>query len=371
MTRLPGSIVNSSFWADLEGLILRVVHFLDEGRWRHFVESHPLSNVFHTPEMFQVFAQTEGYRPTLWATIDGDGEALALLLPVQVTLKGGLLRYLTNRAVVYGSVLYDPSPAGEEALAILLYAYIQEVGREVLFTELRNLSDLSAVQPLLNDYGFVYEDHLNYLIDLNRPLEQVMQSVGSRTRKHIRRGLARQEVIVEEISERGQIAACYDLLRKSYATARVPLADRSLFEAAFDVLYQRGMVKFWLARVGEAYVATSVEMLYKDTIYGWYSGIERTYASYTPGELLMWHILKWGVENGYRVYDFGGAGKPGEDYGVRDFKAKFGGELACYGRNTYVHAPTRLAISKVGYQVYRNLKKVIYGTDTRRRNATG
>jgi serine/alanine adding enzyme len=332
---------------------LRIVRFLDEDQWRHFVESQPTSNIFHTLEMLQVFARAKRHRPTLWAATDNDGEVLALLLPMQITLMDGLLRRLTTRAVVYGSVLYDPSPAGEEALATLLRTYAQDADREVLFTELRNLSDLSAVQPMLNDCGFVYEDHLNYLIDLDRPVEEVVQDIGVRTRKHIRRGLTKQKVVVEEVTERGQIGVCYDLLRKSYAGARVPLADRSLFEAAFDVLYPRGMVKFLLARVGDAYVAASVELLYKDVIYGWYGGVDRAYTGYTPSELLIWHIFKWGVENGYRLYDFGGAGKPDREYGVRDFKAKFGGELVCHGRNICVHAPGLLHLSRWGYAAYR------------------
>jgi dTDP-D-glucose 4,6-dehydratase len=70
-------------------------------------------------------------------------------------------------------------------------------------------------------------------------------------------------------------------------------------------------------------------------------------------ELLKWHILHWGAENGYRVYDFGGAGKPDEPYGVRDFKAKFGGELVNFGRNICIHAPTRLKLSQAGYRLFR------------------
>ena len=53
------------------------------------------------------------------------------------------------------------------------------------------------------------------------------------------------------------------------------------------------------------------------------------------------------------MYDFGGAGKPDEEYGVRDFKAKFGGELVCYGRNTCVHAPVLLQFSRFGYDILR------------------
>jgi CelD/BcsL family acetyltransferase involved in cellulose biosynthesis len=276
------------------------------------------------------------------------------MLPVQITLIDWLSR-LTTRAVVYGSVLYAPGSQGQEALELLLRAYTQEVDGTLLFTELRNLSNLDPVQPILVAHGFVYEDHLNYLVGLTHPPESVLQSIGPRTRKHIRRGLRRGRVVVEEVRERERVAPCYNLLQQTYRRAHVPLADRSLFEAAFDVLYPRGMVKFWLARVDAAYVAASVELLHKDVIVGWYGGIDRTYASCTPGELLIWHILKWGAENDYRVYDFGGAGKPDEEYGVRDFKAKFGGQLVCYGRNVCVHAPVHLRLSRCGYAAFRRL----------------
>lgn len=334
---------------------MQVVQSLEEIIWRRFIDEHPDSNIFQTPEMCQVFARTKGHRPILWATVDDDGGVLALLLPVQVTLIEGLLRRLTTRAVVYGSVLYDPSPAGEEALAFLLRTYAHEAGHEVLFTELRNLSDLSAVQPVLNDCGFIYEDHLNYLIDLKRPPEVIFQSIGRRTRKHIRRGLGRGEVMIEEVKEQEQVATCYDLLRQTYRAAQVPLADHSLFEAAFDLLYPKGMVRFTLARVGQTPAAASVELVYKDVIYGWYGGMDRAYSSYRPNELLIWHILQWGAEKGYRLYDFGGAGKPDEEYGVRDFKAKFGGLLVNYGRNVRIHSPLLMKISQKGYQLTRRL----------------
>jgi lipid II:glycine glycyltransferase (peptidoglycan interpeptide bridge formation enzyme) len=90
-------------------------------------------------------------------------------------------------------------------------------------------------------------------------------------------------------------------------------------------------------------------------VYGWYGGVDRTYSGYTPNELLTWHILKWGAENGYRTYDFGGAGIPGEQYGVRDFKSKFGGQLVCHGRNLYVHSPGLLRLSTFGFKVLRKI----------------
>ena len=162
-------------------------------------------------------------------------------------------------------------------------------------------------------------------------------------------------MVIEEVNQRERVALFYELLQKTYAAVQVPLADRSLFEAAFDVLYPQGMVKFLLARVGDDYAAGSVELICKDRIYGWYGGTDRAYSDYIPNELLLWHIFQWGAENGYKVYDFGGAGKPDEEYGVRDFKAKFGGELICFGRNICIHAPFLLRLSGLGYRIYRRL----------------
>jgi hypothetical protein len=347
-------------WAEQKegGLTLRIVRFLDEEKWRHFIESQPTSNIFHTPEMFQVFARAKGYQPRLWAAVNDGGQVLALLLPVQIALRGGILRRLTTRAVVYGSVLYDPSPAGEEALATLLRAYAQGADREVLFTELRNLSDLSAVQPVLNDCGFVYEDHLNYLIDLNRPIKEIWQGISKSGRQAIHRSM-RRGVVPEEVQDRSLIPMYYDLMRQSYARAKVPLADVSLFEAVFDILVPKGMAKMLLARVDDRYVAASLEIPYKGVIYSWYSGYDRTFRTFYPNDILVWHILKWGAKNGYRCFDFGGAGRLHEPYGLRDFKAKFGGRLVNFGRHTCVHAPFAFAFSRMGYQVYRGMMRYL------------
>jgi CelD/BcsL family acetyltransferase involved in cellulose biosynthesis len=347
---------------------ITIVDSLPEEQWNSFVQHHPMGNIFHTPEMFEVYSRTQGHQPELWAATE-DGRILALLVPVRITLIYGVLRYLTTRAVTYGSVLCAAGGEGQQGLSLLLQTYTQEVRRTTMFTELRNLSDLAAVQPILRERGFRYEDHLNYFIDLKRPLEAIFHSIGARTRKNIRHGLNRGQVAVEEVKEQGHVASCYDLLRQTYGAAQVPLADRSLFEAAFELLYPKGMVRFTLARVCDAPAAVSVELLYKDVVYGWYGGMDRSYGCYVPNELLMWHILKWSAEKGYRLYDFGGAGRPDEEYGVRDFKTKFGGTLVNHGLHIFVHTPWLLKISEEAYRLARRVllacKTTAYGSENR------
>jgi hypothetical protein len=228
---------------------LDIVNKLDEKEWLTFTDQHPYSNIFHTPVMFQVYSRAKGYRPKLYACVGDQGEILAVLSPVEVTLKGGMLHRLTTRAISFGGVLYALDFDGKEALADLLQAYKQCESGNTLFTELRNLFDMSDVQPVLKQLGYAYEDHLDYLIDLDGSPEKVLQNIGSRTRKHIRKGLRKGAVFVEELSNRDNLSEWYDLLVKTYSMAHVPLADRSLFDAAFDILYPKKMVKFWLARI--------------------------------------------------------------------------------------------------------------------------
>jgi lipid II:glycine glycyltransferase (peptidoglycan interpeptide bridge formation enzyme) len=328
------------------------VNELPEDQWRNFVEAHPQANIFHTPEMFQVFARVHNHRPTLWAAVDDDTCPWALLPVVNVTTMNGVLRGFTTRAVAYGSVLYDPGPEGERALATLLRTYERETKAGVLFTELRNLSDLGDGQSVLHECGFAYEGHLNFLVDLDQSEEAIWRRISKSGRQGVRTS-RNKGTVVEEVVERQKIAYAYRMLQEVYNRVQVPLASPALFEAAFDVLGPQDMFKVFLARVDAHYIGTCLLLLHKGRIIYWYAGSDRAFSSHAPGELLIWHALQWGKEHHFRVFDFGGAGKPDEDYGPRRFKAKFGGDLVEFGRNTYVHSDLRLQISRFGYSLYR------------------
>ncbi|RJP50450.1 MAG: GNAT family N-acetyltransferase [Anaerolineaceae bacterium] len=337
-------------------MTIQIVRSLSTDQWRTFVEQHPKGNIFHTPEMFEVYRLAKNHTPELWAATEG-GRILVLVIPVLITLTGGLLKRLTARSIVFGGILCEDSPNGQLALKELLKQYKRHADKSCLFAEVRNISSPAELNPILLEAGFQYQDHLNYLIKLENRAESVFNRIGPRTRKHIRQSLKRQEVQIVEVTDRLQIALCYELLRRAYRNARVPLADISFFYAAFDCLVPQKMARFTLAFVKNEPAAASIDLLYKDVIYGWYGGINRKFPAQVPNETLMWNILEWGCQNNYHVYDFGGAGKPNEKYGVRDFKAKFGGELVCFGRNTWIAHPALMAVSKFAYTMIR---RVIY-----------
>ena len=69
-----------------------------------------------------------------------------------------------------------------------------------------------------------------------------------------------------------------------------------------------------------------------------------------------WAAIEYGARNGLSYFDFMGAGSPDSDYGVREFKSKFGGKLVNYGRFLRINHPVLYQIGKIGLKLLKVLK---------------
>ena len=67
-----------------------------------------------------------------------------------------------------------------------------------------------------------------------------------------------------------------------------------------------------------------------------------------------WSGIQFAAESGHKCFDMMGAGAPGDGgYGVRDFKAKFGGTLVEYGRFKYICNKPLYALGKLGVRLMK------------------
>jgi lipid II:glycine glycyltransferase (peptidoglycan interpeptide bridge formation enzyme) len=63
--------------------------------------------------------------------------------------------------------------------------------------------------------------------------------------------------------------------------------------------------------------------------------------------------IEYALQNRIGKVDFMGAGKPGKDYGVRDYKLKFGCELQEQGRFLKIESPLLYRIGETGLNISR------------------
>jgi CelD/BcsL family acetyltransferase involved in cellulose biosynthesis len=339
-----------------DALSICVDEDIDVEAWRAFIDTEPSANIFHTPEMTGVFARAPGHGAIPWAVQSSSGAIVALVVPVQITLASGPARMWTSRSVGYGGIARSDDDAGVQATACLLQRYVTGHPRGLLFTELRHQGDASPIRPALQEAGFLREPHLNYVIALDRAEDELWSSLSRSARQRIR-GAEKKGVTVVAADDHATADAAYRMLADVYRRARVPLASPELFAAARAALAPSGSLRIVTAQVGRRVVAARFLLCFKTRILDWYAGSDRSFSSYSPNELLVWHTLRWGREHGYEEFDFGGAGRPDAPYGPRDFKAKFGGTLVEYGRDVLVHAPRRLRVSRTGYAAMRRLQR--------------
>ena len=205
---------------------MKIVKNLNEDSWKTFVENNPNGNIFHTPEMMEVFRRAKGFKPKLWAVVGDTGDIQAVFMPVQNTvINHFLFRWLTTRAVLFGSVLCAPTPEGNEALDYVLSRYNRRMGRSILFTELRNLSDMSNLQPILKKNGLEYEEHLNFLVDLKKSKKEIWNNIRSNAQRNIRKS-DKSGVTIEAVTEQSGILEAYTVLQQVYSRIQFPLPDQ-------------------------------------------------------------------------------------------------------------------------------------------------
>jgi CelD/BcsL family acetyltransferase involved in cellulose biosynthesis len=221
-----------------------------------------------------------------------------------------------------------------------------------VFTEIRHHVDGGELATALHACGFRHEGHLNFLVDLTQPEDELWRKVASSARRNVLKA-RRLGVSIEEAAGPADVAAGYEVLSNVYRRIRVPLPDRSLFEAAFRILGPLGRFRVLLARMGGQTIGVMTLLRYKDVVTYWYTGALRDHARVGVGDLLVASAIESGRELGCRVLDFGGAGRPEEPYGVRDFKAKYGGVLVDLGRDIWVRSPARMRIATAGYESIR------------------
>ncbi len=322
--------------------------------WDEFVFNHSNGNIFQTSMINSVYSKTRNYEPICFVARDStSGELLAVMQSVIISEMQNLLSSFSSRAVLHGGPLFVDCDKGREAAQRLMEHYDKVVGSRIVYTQIRNMWDTEAYQQVFGSNEYKYDQHLDFLIDLSRNETDIWQSINKSRRKGINRA-EKSGILVKRVSNEDELLSCYNLVLETYKRFKVPVADISLFQAAYEELASTGCADFFIAFKGEEAVGTRITLNYRDMVYDWYAGSKQE-VDYVD-EALVWQILKENAGS-YKVFDFGGAGHPDKPYGVREFKRRFGGEMVNFGRYTKVHSKTKQSIAKYGYMVFKKIKK--------------
>lgn len=245
---------------------------------------------------------------------------------------GFLKRYLSRRAIINGGPYFDEDITPEE-IGFLLRRCYSSLRNHVIYIESRNFRDYGLYKSVFEGVGFQYEPHYDFIINTSDP-DLVDSRMGKSRKRDVKTSLKNGVSIVEKPSM-NDLSAFYSILSDLYRRkVKTPLFPESFFLK----LWKSPFSKFILVKYQERIVGGTLCVYDDETVYEWFAcGEDGIYKNVFPSTVATYYGIQFAVSNGFKRFDMMGAGAPGDGgYGVREFKAKFGGELVEYGRFRYV-----------------------------------
>lgn len=300
-------------------------------------------NVFQTREWMSLFEGEDDAKVVLFAVyanaqLDAigymDKSQLLLLQPIVIQR---FVKWLPWRLGAYAVAWREPWRAqnitDEEAIkafVLMNEAIVKYCRKRALYVEYRHFSEN-------NIYGLNFNSQL---LTFNSPWYNIYrgieagEDVVAKMKRDKRRQLKQSfeagvEVVLEPTRE--QIVEWYGLLKRLYRRIHRPLPSVDVFLRLNKSGIGRVFVVMYRGRVisGNAMLFHSSSLtLNSPLFYDWYrASVDVKIEGVYPSVVSTWQALQLVADMGGGRFDFMGAGPRNKEYGVRQFKLEFGGNL--------------------------------------------
>ena len=342
---------------------LLTYHEIDPQQWNELVQSSPTATWFQTKEAYEFYAAVSNELAPFALGIEEDGHLTGVVVGYTTQEKCIFKQYFTARTIIPGGPLLDEH-ISDEALSTLLSAVAQCPASSLspfasrltnpIYIETRNFHDYSRWKEVFKKAGFNYQKHLNYHVDTTS-IDHAQSNIGKHRWRYIRLSMRDGAKIVQHPTIE-QVRAFYTILQNLYRTkVKTPLWSWDFFERLFHTENARYIL---VELDGKIVGGTACVCLPGKAVYEWYAcGLDNCRDDIRPLSVAIWGEMQYAAENDYPLFDFMGAGSPDQPYGVRDFKAEFGGELVEHGRFLCIRKPLLYKFGKLGVKFLKRKRK--------------
>ena len=354
---------------------------IDREEWSKLVASSSTGTWFQTPEAYEFFAsQPELFKPFAVGVVrnpESDSGAMneetlrGVCVGYVTKEKNAVKQYFTRRAIIIGGPALADDASSEEVELLMNGVRKMPIlnpslkGRTLnapIYIECRNFNDYSRWKEAFEKARFEYQKHLNFHVDCTDK-EAMWERMSENRKRQIKKGKPNLSPSLKgrDVSE-ADIREWYEILKELYRTkVRTPLWPVEFFIEA----YRQGVGKFMIVRhegkiIGGSMVVRDEGMKEfgrEAAVYEWFEcGMNAQYKEQYPSVCATYAGMCYAAENGMARYDMMGAGEPGVPYGVRDFKAEFGGKMVEHGRFKYICKPLLYKIGTIAVGILKKLK---------------
>ena len=339
---------------------------INRDNWSALVRTSATGTWFQKPEAYDFLASTPDlFKPFVFGVYCDPAGTQTLKAQLRCVCvgyvtaeKSAVKQFLTRRAIIIGGPCLADDATDEEVY-MLMRAVRQELSstrsfvHSPIYIETRNFNDYSQWRKAFEKAGFEYQPHLNFHVDTTS-VELVDANLGKSRKRDIRTTIREGVTIVEHPNET-QVEEYYTILEKLYRTkVKTPLFPLKFFKE----LRRHKDARFLLTQLNGKIVGGTVCVEQEGKcLYEWFAcGEDGAYPHVFPSCYATYAGIRYAAEHGCPRFDMMGAGKPDEAYGVRDFKAKFGGIEVEHGRFLCITKPILYRVGMLGVKMLKKLK---------------
>ena len=313
---------------------------IDRQQWSELVQTSETGTWFQSPESYDFYASMPDLMEPFVYGVEENGKQSAVCVGYITKERNPIKQFFTRRAIILGGVVIAKGCAKED-VALLLNRIRKDLQSKTIYIEMRSFNDFSPWKGAFEAAGFTYKPHLNFHVDPST----------NNLSDNRKRQLKKSDAVTELALCESEIKEWYQVLAELYRTkVKTPLWPIDFFLEA----YRQGIAKFLLVKHEGRIIGGSMVVADERTVYEWFEcGLNAEYKDQYPSVMATYAGIQLARKLGCTRYDMMGAGEPGVPYGVRDFKAEFGGKLVEYGRFLCICKPMLYRIGKCGVKLLK------------------
>lgn len=319
-----------------------IINKLSEENWQDLLANSSNSSPFQTPKYYNFFNSIEGFSSDVFA-VEAKGEYTSLMV-VTIQKEKGIKSIFSKRGIVYGGPVFNSLTS----LSLLLKEVKNYYSNNLIYIETRNFFDYSKANSVFMEHNFEYVPWLNFHLNTSNE-DDMKKNISSSRLRQIKKSI-KNGVIWKEASNLDEVNKFYEILHELYVKKiKKPLLPKSFFEE----FYNQGIGKYLLIIFeGNVIGGIMCPVFSNKSIYEFYiAGKDKEYKNQYPSVMATWAAMEYANQNSIAIFDFMGAGSPSEDYGVRDFKSRFGGTEVEYGRFKLILDPIKYKLGVFGLKI--------------------
>jgi len=228
----------------------------------------------------------------------------------------------------YGGPLADPN-LGDQETRLLIGALLDAASKLARSLKVRYVETRSPPPGVacdcITDKG--YQDLRSYVtfrIDLSVELHELWARLHRKTRNAVRKPM-KEGVKVKDVEGEEELESYYRLYLQTQKRHGTPPHHHRLFERLYDVFSDAGKIRLLMAEYRGNPIGGVIMLRYDATIFWWNNVTDIRHRSLNSTNLLLWKMIEWGAQNGYRTLDLGRTRKGTAIY---RFKSRWGGQEA-------------------------------------------